>query len=635
MVAGVSARSKFDQLYRDFIELVRTQIATAIANARAYEEERCRVEALAEIDRAKIAFFSNVSHEFRTPLTLMLGPLEDLLSENTLSPGDRERLELAYRNALRQLKLVNTLLDFSRIEAGRIEASYEPVDLTAYTIELASVFRSAIEQAGLTLIVDCQPLAEPIYVDREMWEKIVLNLLSNAFKFTFEGEIEVSLRQIDNHAELVVRDTGVGISEQELPHVFERFHRVRGTRSRTHEGTGIGLALVQELVQLHGGTIEAASVEDRGTTFTITLPTGTSHLPADRVGVGRIKASTTLSTDPYIQEVLSWVPMDHYQIPITAAQVSDTNELVEDVSLKAVERLPSSIAHILLVDDNADMRNYIRRLLEENHYEVEAVSNGMTALQAARARTPDLVLTDVMMPGLDGFGLLRELRADPATMTVPVIMLSARAGEEAHVEGMDAGANDYLIKPFSARELLARVGGHVEITRIRNQAQVAIEYRSAQYETLLHQIPLGVYLVDADFRIREVNPTARAFFGQLPGIIGRDFAEVSHLLWTKKYADEVIQLFRQTWETGKPYEKTEDLQVRLDRHVNRVLRVADRPHPASGRTIRGGMLFPRHLCPGPGKGEDCRVGGTLSRHFQPVGWRHRGSRPDRPVHHRQ
>ena len=526
------------------------------------------MEALAEIDRAKIAFFSNVSHEFRTPLTLMLGPLEDLLSQNTLSTADRERLELAYRNALRQLKLVNTLLDFSRIEAGRIEASYEPVDLTAYTIELASVFRSAIEQAGLTLIVDCKPLAEPIYVDREMWEKIVLNLLSNAFKFTFEGEIEVSLRQIDNHAELVVRDTGVGISEQELPHVFERFHRVRGTRSRTYEGTGIGLALVQELVQLHGGTIEAASVEDRGTTFTITLPTGTSHLPAERVGVGHIKGSTALSKDPFIQEVLSWVPNDHYQTPITAAQVPDTNEMAKVISPKTVEWIPSSIAHILLVDDNADMRNYIKRLLEDNHYEVEAVSDGPTALKATHARTPDLVITDVMMPGLDGFGLLRELRAEPATVTVPVIMLSARAGEEARVEGMDAGANDYLIKPFSARELLARVGAHVEIARIRNQAQEAIEYRSAQYETLLNQVPLGVYLVDADFRIREGNPIARVFFGLLPDIIGRDFAEVSHLLWPKKYAKEVLRRFLHTWETGEPYETPEDLQFRLDRHVN-------------------------------------------------------------------
>ena len=236
-------------------------MATAIANARAYEEERKRAEALAEIDRAKTAFFSNVSHEFRTPLTLMLGPLEDELREN--SKG-RERIEIAHRNSLRLLKLVNTLLDFAQIEAGRIEAVYEPTDLAAATAELASVFRSAIEKAGLRLVVDCPPLPEEMYVDREMWEKIVLNLLSNAFKFTFEGEIKVSLRLCRERVELSVSDTGAGIPAAELSHIFERFHRVRGTDSRTHEGTGIGLSLVQELARIHGGGVQVRSVEGQG-----------------------------------------------------------------------------------------------------------------------------------------------------------------------------------------------------------------------------------------------------------------------------------------------------------------------------------------------------------------------------------
>src|SRR5215510_2062766 len=197
LVAGISARLRFDELYRSFFELVTTQIATAIANGRAYEEERKRAEALAELDRAKTAFFSNVSHEFRTPLTLMLGPLEDTLAEDGLPPSAHDRLEVARRNSLRLLKLVNTLLDFSRIEAGRIQAVYEPVDLAKFTTDLASVFRSTVERAGLELVVDCPPISEPVYVDREMWEKIVLNLLSNAFKFTFEGEIEVRLRIAD------------------------------------------------------------------------------------------------------------------------------------------------------------------------------------------------------------------------------------------------------------------------------------------------------------------------------------------------------------------------------------------------------------------------------------------------------
>jgi signal transduction histidine kinase len=263
LVAGVSPRLRLDH-HRSFIELAAAQVASAVATARAYEEERKRAEALAEIDRAKTLFFSNVSHEFRTPLTLMLGPLEELkgeLGRMGASPsGSRyQQLDLAHRNALRLLKLVNTLLDFSRIEAGRVQAVYEPTDLASATAELASVFRSAIEKAGLRLVVDCMPLSEAAYVDREMWEKIVLNLLPNAFKFTFAGEIEVKLRQTGDHFTLAVRDTGTGIPAHELPKLFERFHRVAGAHGRTHEGSGIGLALVQELVKLHGGTVSVES----------------------------------------------------------------------------------------------------------------------------------------------------------------------------------------------------------------------------------------------------------------------------------------------------------------------------------------------------------------------------------------
>ncbi|HSP19958.1 MAG TPA: HAMP domain-containing sensor histidine kinase, partial [Myxococcaceae bacterium] len=285
LVAGISSRLRLDEGYRNFLELATSQIATAIANARAYEAERKRAEALAEIDRAKTAFFSNVSHEFRTPLTLLLGPLEALLDHpDALAPEDRDRIATAHRNSLRLLKLVNSLLDFSRLEAGRVTACYQPVDLAALTSDLASNFRSAMESAGLDFAVDCRPLPEPVYVDREMWEKIVLNLLSNAFKFTFEGRVSVRLEARGGSAVLTVADTGTGIPESELPHIFERFHRVEGAKGRTHEGTGIGLALVQELVKLHGGTIEALSRPGGGSTFSVALPFGRAHLPQDRVG---------------------------------------------------------------------------------------------------------------------------------------------------------------------------------------------------------------------------------------------------------------------------------------------------------------------------------------------------------------
>src|SRR4029453_46433 len=304
MVAGASARLKLDEGYRSFFELVAPQILTAVTKARAYEEERKRAEALAELDRAKTVFFSNVSHEFRTPLTLMLGPLEQALSagDGTLAPPQHAELEVVHRNGLRLLKLVNTLLDFARIEAGRIEATYEPTDLAAYTADLASVFRSATGRAGLGRVVDCPPLPEDVYVDRDMWEKLVLNLLSNALKFTFAGEIAVSLAWYGEHVELAIRDTGTGIPAHELPHIFARFHRIREARARTHEGTGIGLALVQELVRLHAGSITVASEVGVGTTFTVVIPRVTAHLPAHRVSTARTLVSTALEADAYVQE---------------------------------------------------------------------------------------------------------------------------------------------------------------------------------------------------------------------------------------------------------------------------------------------------------------------------------------------
>jgi signal transduction histidine kinase/DNA-binding response OmpR family regulator len=465
LVAGISARLRLDHLYRSFLELTAAQIATSIANARAYEEERKRAEALAEIDRAKTMFFSNVSHEFRTPLTLMLGPLEDALAGSQLPAAERERLTVAHRNSLRLLKLVNSLLDFSRIEAGRIQAVYQPTDLAAATSELASVFRSAMEKAGLTLVIDCPALPELAFVDREMWEKIVLNLISNAFKFTLEGEIEVKLREAEEHYELSVRDTGTGIPAHELPKLFERFHRVAGAQGRTHEGTGIGLALVQELAKLHGGSVSVESVEGQGSTFRVAIPRGRGHLPAEQVGARRSQASTALGAMPFVEEALRWLPG------------GDPND-GQCVNALEVHHLPSAgsgkHARILLADDNTDMRDYLRRLLE-TRYEVEAVADGEAALEAITRAKPDLVLTDVMMPRLDGMQLLAKLRSNPLTSTMPIILLSARAGEESRVEGMQCGADDYLIKPFSARELLARVESHIKMARFRHDAEQALK----------------------------------------------------------------------------------------------------------------------------------------------------------------
>ena len=559
LVVGLNPQRPFDDQYRAFLDLVADQLGTTLANARAYEQEKQRAEALAELDRAKTTFFSNVSHEFRTPLTLLVGPLEDGLADvaTPLAPVHRERQEVAHRNALRLLRLVNTLLDFSRIEAGRIDAKYEPTDLARFTAELASVFRSAVEKAGLALVVSCDPLPEPVYVDREMWEKILLNLLSNALKFTFEGQIAVDLRSHGDRVELRVADTGVGIPEADLPRMFERFHRVKHSRARTHEGTGIGLALVQELARLHGGGVTVASQEGRGTTFTVTIRTGTSHLPAERIAVRQV-APTSVGAIPYVEEALRWLPTTEASISQKPAPVTIADDLFHP---------PETAARVLVADDNADMRDYLGRILGQS-YRVDVVGDGSAALDRIRHRAPDLVLADVMMPALDGFGLLTAIRADERTRSIPVILLSARAGEEARIDGLRAGADEYLVKPFSARELLACVASQLELARVRRETERALRYRSEQYQTLLNQAPLGVYVVDADFRIREMNPVARPVFGEIPGgVIGRDFGEVMHILWEQPNADEIVRIFRHTLATGEPHVTREQVERRRDRGV--------------------------------------------------------------------
>jgi GAF domain-containing protein/DNA-binding NarL/FixJ family response regulator len=484
-----------------------------IQEQSAREEERQRAESLAELDRAKTLFFSNVSHEFRTPLTLILAPVQDALSDSVnLLPGvQRERLELVHRNTMRLLKLVNTLLDFSRIEAGRMEAVYEPTDLAMFTAELASVFRSAIEQAGLRLVVDCPPMSEPVYVDRQMWEKIVLNLLSNAFKFTFLGEITVRLHLSDNyHVTLQVEDTGAGIEPEELPHLFERFYQVRKAKARTHEGSGIGLALVQELIKLHGGTVDVSSTVGQGSCFTVTIPLGTVHLPSDRLRrvVGdRIQAtrtltSTALGAAPYVQEAERWIGEDEGD----KGEGGDKGDRGKNSSLSSLSPLSSlslpSPAHVLIVDDNADMRDYLTRILSDR-VEVQAVADGAAALAAVNQRVPDLVLSDVMMPGLDGFELLKALRADARTKEVPIILLSARAGEESVIEGLLAGADDYLIKPFSASELVTRVNAYLQLAHLRSEtlrSERIINHRKDEVlSTVSHELntPLPGFLTSS------------------------------------------------------------------------------------------------------------------------------------------
>ncbi len=539
LVAGLNPHRAFDANYRGFSELLTAQIAAAIARADEYETAKARAEVLSEIDRAKTAFFSNVSHEFRTPLTLMLGPLEDAIAHSETLPADqRDRLEVAHRNTLRLLRLVNALLDFSRIEAGRVQASYRATDLAALTIDLASSFRSAIDRAGLKLHIETHPLTQAVYVDRTMWETIVLNLLSNAFKFTFEGEISVSLRQQGASAILTVGDTGTGIPPEELPRLFDRFHRVEGAKGRSFEGSGIGLALVKELVAQHGGQIAVESELGVGSRFVVSIPLGRDHLASDRVDLSPGGPTRAVRAESFVQEALRWLPDD------PAAQGST------DAALSvAATAAPASRQRIVLADDNADLRTYIQRLLEEPGYEVQALANGEQALAEVRASKPDLLITDVMMPGLDGFGLLRAVRGDPGLRDLPVIFLSARAGEEAKVEALDAGVDDYLVKPFSARELMARVSATIAMSRVRREAAETVAAAEARAARVLAQMTEGYVLLDHDFRIVEINDEGLRMDGRpREAFIGKSHWEV----WPGTEDEAQGRLYKTVQTTGAP-----------------------------------------------------------------------------------
>jgi len=473
LVLGVSAARRLDADYHSFLELIAIQVGNAIQQARAAEEERLHAEMLAELDRTKTQFFSNVSHEFRTPLTLLLGPMEDALRDSAapLPPAQRARMELMRRNGLRLQKLVNTLLEFSRVQAGRAQANFTPTDLAALTADLASSFRSAIEGAGMRLVVDCAPLAWPVYVDPGLWEKIVLNLLSNAFKFTFEGHIAIALQQAGTSARLTVSDTGTGIPTDQLPHLFERFHRVEGARSRTHEGSGIGLALVHDLVALHGGAIGVDSAPGQGTVFAVEIPLGSAHLNPAHVREQPLETWQPTAVQSYVAEAEGWIP--------SAQPPADADH----APLARHGRL-------LIVDDNADMRDYLRRLLS-SVWHVEVCNNGRQALDAVRRQMPDIVLSDVMMPELDGFGLLAALRGDAATRDIPVMLLSARAGEEARLEGLQAGADDYLVKPFSSHDLVTRI----EVLRLRRQARMVEAAVARRTQSIFSQAPVAIAIL--------------------------------------------------------------------------------------------------------------------------------------------
>ncbi len=447
LLAGLNSRRPFNDHMKAFLETLTTVISNRANDILSLEAERTRAAALEEMDRAKTIFFSNISHEFRTPLTLILGNLEEVLNNDKLDQSQQQQLKLTQRNALRLLKLVNSLLDFGRLESGKQKPYLQVVDLAAYTKSLALNFKPIIEKGSLDFHIIIPDQTTLVSLDVQMWQKIVFNLLSNAFKYTLEGNITLKVETIHNTAKLVIEDSGVGIPAEEIPLLFDRFHRVKNSAGRSFEGTGIGLSLVKELIELQNGQIIIESALGKGTTVTVTLPAQTSNGTPQIPVI--ISESDELISSVFIEEAL------YLSDNNLVNEVLQTNENNNDL--------------VLIVDDNADMRKHMSNIIAKK-YRVITAADGHDALNKVTQFSPSLILSDIMMPVMDGITMIKRLRENVITASIPVLLITARAGEESRLEGFDTGADDYLVKPFSSKELLIRIESQIKIAQRRNNA---------------------------------------------------------------------------------------------------------------------------------------------------------------------
>ena len=446
---------------------------------RVTSAERARATALADLDRGKSASFANVSHEFRTPLTVAFSGLSELRG-SPLSVEQLGHVDAVKRAADRLNRPVDSLLDFARAEAGMLTPVLELVDITEVTGEVVSMFRSAVETAGLELRLPLDDVG-PVVTDREAWIKVVANLMSNAYKFTEHGSIEVTLRGDGDGVELAVADTGTGITPEEADRVFDRFHQVTGQPARGISGTGIGLALVKDLVEAQGGRLHLNSKPGEGTTVTVTLP---------------------------VQE-----PSIHGESVPSDDVASTIGGLTAELALPDVADPPALAEHrdapnVLVVEDNPDLRGYLTRLLVSDGWNVTAVADVETALRTERL--PDVILSDVMLPGQSGLDLVRLIRSQPDWGPIPVVLLTARSGAPEIAEGLNAGADDYVSKPFEPVELLSRLRTHHELNRDRGLRLTEAEDKAANLQIALttnRQIGMAVGVLMA----REKITSERAF----------------------------------------------------------------------------------------------------------------------------
>jgi len=516
----------------DLARAVAAQAAIAVQQSRLYQKTRQQAEKLLEMDRQKTEFFQNISHEFRTPLTLTLGPLESAVAQR--EGLSLEQSKIALRNSRRLLRLVNQLLDLQRLDAGRMQPSFRPVNLLDFVVHVVEAFRPYCERRQINLVTylrDCPP----VYLDVERFDKVLYNLLSNAMKFTPSGgNIHISVYPSGDRCQIKVQDSGIGIREDQIPYLFERFRQADGSTNRTYEGSGLGLALVKELVELHGGRVHVESVYGEGSAFTLWLQTGYAHLPSEQVievpaEIESSRATVELAdvdTDPLADGTATAPGL----VTAAGAIAPSTSLPAEPVP---TEPIPA-VSQILVVDDNADMRSYVSSILQGIGYSIFTARNGAEAWEQIQLQPPHLVLTDLMMPVMSGLELIQRIRQDKDLQGTPIILITAKADEETRIEGVEQGADGYLSKPFNARELLAEVRNLLALKA--NERRVA-ELNSYLTESVLKRfLPPSLVERAAQGELAlDLRPEPRMITVLFSDIIG--FTQLSNTLRSRRVAE--------------------------------------------------------------------------------------------------
>lgn len=528
IIGSISLRQNFQPRRWQLSEIglaqaVAAQAAIAVQQARLYQKTRQQAEQLLELDRQKTEFFQNISHEFRTPLTLTIGPLESAVSQR--QGLSYEQSVIALRSSRRLLRLVNQLLDLQRLDAGRMQPSFRPCDLVDFVTQTVDSFRLYCERKGITLSIHLET-CPAVYLDLEKFDKVLYNLLSNAMKFTpAGGSITVSMQPAGNHCVLKVIDTGIGIRPDQIPHLFERFRQAEGSANRSYEGSGLGLALVKELVELHGGQVAVDSTYGQGSTFTIWLQAGFAHLPPQQV----------IDVQAEIQPSRAAIELADVDMESQTAEAQDTAHTPEAQPVHALlPHTDTSMPRILIVDDNPDLRSYVSGILREQGYQTWMARNGAEGYQMAQTLRPYLIVTDLMMPLVSGLDLIRMIREDEDLKGTPIVLLTAKVDEDTRIEGAERGADAYLSKPFNDRELLAEVRNLLALK--------ANEQRVAELNTYLTESVLKRFLPPSMVQraakgelLLDLRPEPRLMTVLFSDIVG--FTQLSNTLRSRKVAE--------------------------------------------------------------------------------------------------